>query len=412
MSEWANPNTVEAGDYRMKHLLSRLARAVAALVIAGALVGMVAYGSRPWYSRWGATDAELASTLPGDELVPNPTVTHMSAITIQAPPERIYPWLVQLGAERGGFYSLTLVEGLINCPITNAESIHPEWQDLKPGDLVKMCPGTFGPPPYTVASLEPNRGFVLGHQNSSGAWEESWQFALIPIDAQTTRLALRGRSLLSGGIWAVIEPGTFLMEQGLLNGVKNRAEQVTTGQDIRGHVWYGSEPVGGATVRLGTGGWKMSNDQVLASAVTDDSGAFNLPSPPLGDFIVVAAWPDGTASEAPVSRAQVFAGASLPEMNIYLAKQLDWLEPAESENIQATPILHWGGLEDVTQYRLQVIDAGTTELVLDRTTSTNSLSLMNSLKLGRTYDVVVNGTNANGVLLGSITHRFKVRSAP
>lgn len=396
----------------MKHLLGRIINTIIGLAIGGVVLGLMVYASRPWYLRLGATDAEIAAALPGDEIVTNPAVSHNSGITIQAPPERIYPWLVQLGAERGGYYSFMPIEGLLNCPINNADSIHPEWQNLKVGDEVKMCPGTSGPPPYTVASLEPNRSVILGHKDPDGTWQESWQFVLSPIDDHSTRLLLRGRSALSGGIWAVIEPGAIFMEQGLLNGVKTRAEQITTGKSVTGKVLYGTTPVAGATVYLGTGGWKMRGNDVLLSAVTDATGVYTLANPPVGDYILVAVWPDGTPSEGPVSRAQVWAGADLPDVTVTLAKKLDWLEPTETNQVQATPRLRWGSLDGVTQYRIQVIDAGTTELVLDQTVTTTSLSLSQSLTLGQTYDVVVNGLDTTGSLLGTVTQRFTVRSEP
>jgi hypothetical protein len=96
----------------------------------------------PWMDRWGATEAEIAATFPGDELVPAPASFVNHAITIQASPEKIYPWLLQMGGGKGGLYSYTAFETLIGCPLVNADRIHEESQDLKIGDEVKMCPNT------------------------------------------------------------------------------------------------------------------------------------------------------------------------------------------------------------------------------------------------------------------------------
>jgi hypothetical protein len=211
----------------MKRTLSRLATLAAGLVVL-ALVAGAAYqfAGRPWMDRWGATDAEIGATLPGDELVARPLAVVNRAVTIHATPEEIYPWLVQMGAGRGGMYSYTGIETyLLNCPLVNAESIHPEWQDLKVGDEVKMCPHEPGPPPYLVAALEPNRAMVLGHKNAQGAWEETWQFVITPQPDGTSRLVVRDRTTAVGGFWEVIHPGIFIMERGMLLGIKERAER-------------------------------------------------------------------------------------------------------------------------------------------------------------------------------------------
>jgi hypothetical protein len=179
----------------------------------------------PSMDRWGSTEAERAAGLPGDELVRSPAHIVNRAITIDAPPEQIYPWLVQLGAGKGGFYSYTPIEGLIGCPLVNAERIHPDWQNLQVGDEVKMCPAEPAPPPYIVAQLHPNQALVLGHQEGT-EWVDTWQFVLLPQPDGSTRLVLRTRTTLTGGIWEVIRPAVFVMERGMLLGIKARAENV------------------------------------------------------------------------------------------------------------------------------------------------------------------------------------------
>lgn len=194
-------------------------------VLAGLAIVTVATVSlfTPTMDRWGATENEIAATYPGDELVANPKSFVNHAITIQANPEQIYPWLLQLGADKGGMYSYTALEGLIRCPMVNADRIHEEWQDLQVGDPVKLCAGDFAPPPYIVAQLHPNQAIVLGHQEN-GEWVDLWQFVLVPQPDGSTRLILRTRTEMVGGFWDIIHPGVFVMESGLLNGVKDRAE--------------------------------------------------------------------------------------------------------------------------------------------------------------------------------------------
>ena len=192
----------------------------------------------PWMDRWGATDEETAATYPGDELVPElaesgirilpaPASFVNRAITINASPEYIYPWIVQLDATKGGWYSYTLLEAMLNCRMINADRIYPEWQGLQVGDEVKMCPGEFAPPPYIVAQILPNQAIVMGHKED-GEWVDLYQFVIVPQTDGTSRLILRTRTMMVGGIWTVIHPGAFIMERGMLYGIKERAEQLAS----------------------------------------------------------------------------------------------------------------------------------------------------------------------------------------
>lgn len=202
----------------MPKILLTLGGLVILAVIAVALL-------TPWMDRWGATDEEIAATYPGDELLLEPASFVNRAITIHAAPEDIYPWIVQLDATRGGWYSYTWIEGLMRCSQVNADRIHPEWQDLQVGDEVKMCPGEPAPPPYIVAQIHPNQAIVLGHQEA-GEWVDIYQFVIVPQADGSSRLLLRTRTNAVGGLWTAIHPGVFVMERGLLFGVKERAEKL------------------------------------------------------------------------------------------------------------------------------------------------------------------------------------------
>lgn len=199
---------------------------VSAFVLFVALSVCAVFLLTPKMDRWGASDEEIRATYPGDELVQSPASLVNRAVTIAARPDQIYPWLLQMGADKGGLYSYTSIEKLIGCPLTNADRIHPEWQDLKVGDLVKMCPQQPAPPPYVVAQLIPNQALVMGHAEN-GKWVDLWQFILSAQPDGRTRLLLRTRTMMVGGFWDVIHPGVFLMERGLLLGVKERAERVS-----------------------------------------------------------------------------------------------------------------------------------------------------------------------------------------
>lgn len=208
----------------MKTFFKRLGWGLLGLVGLGLIVAVTVYASRPWYSRWGATDDEVQATFPGDELVPSPRTISTKAVTIKARPAQIYPWLLQMGADKGGWYSHTFIEGLLQCPIVNADRLHPEWQTVNVGDPVRMCPGEAGPPPYIVAAFEKEQYMIWGHRAADGTWNDIYQFVLLPTGAAETRLILRSRSNSVGWIWDVLEPGFCLMESGMLQGIQQRAE--------------------------------------------------------------------------------------------------------------------------------------------------------------------------------------------
>ncbi len=160
--------------------------------------------------RWGATDVEVGKPLPGDELVPHPVMASTRAVTINAPAEAIWPWLVQIGVGRGGWYSYDWLENLAGLHIHSAERIHPEWQDLQVGDIVPMDPEGYG---ATVVAIEPNRALVM---------ENYGAFVLEAIDATTTRLIVRMR--VPGGWPAamhllLVEIPHFIMERRMLLGI-------------------------------------------------------------------------------------------------------------------------------------------------------------------------------------------------
>ena len=141
------------------------------LISIGTLLGAIyALFVRPWHQRWGASEDEAARSLPGDDLIPAPAWAATHAITIDAPPEAVWPWLVQLGQGRGGFYTYDSLENLMGLDMHSANRILPEHQTLKVGDLIPLAPGGFGMP---VATLEPGRTLLLhADTRSDGAATE------------------------------------------------------------------------------------------------------------------------------------------------------------------------------------------------------------------------------------------------
>jgi hypothetical protein len=195
-------------------------------IMLGALVLIVilAVLFTPWMDRWGSSTEERMQKLPGDGFLTNPARITNRGITIHAPVEKVYPWILQIGADKSGMYSYTWLENLVNCKMAKDETIHPEWQNLAAGDLMKMCAGDFAPPPYIVAEVLPNQAVTFGH-TTNDTWEETWQFVLLPQPDGTTRLITRTSTNMIGGIWEGIRPIVFVMERKMLLTIKGLSER-------------------------------------------------------------------------------------------------------------------------------------------------------------------------------------------
>jgi hypothetical protein len=200
--------------FRHREGPTRLLRALA--VLGAAFPWAYAFIIRPWHLRWGATDEEVENPLLGDELVPDPGIESTRAITVHASVEQVWPWLAQVGQDRGGFYSYEWLENLAGAQMRNADRIHPEWQHREVGETVFLHPAT-GP---KVAAFEPGRAIVL----------EGWgAFVVEPVDERTTRVLLRSRVPRRLGTLIyyllTIEIPHFIMERRMLKGIKERAER-------------------------------------------------------------------------------------------------------------------------------------------------------------------------------------------
>jgi hypothetical protein len=179
---------------------------------------------RRWMSRWGATSSDVARVMAGDGLLAGHTYSGTMAVVVDAPPEHIWPWLVQLGYQRGGLYSYDWLDrlfGYLDRP--SATRILPEYQHLAVGDRIPLGRG----PSWPVAALEPNRAMVLDMRNMPGI-DWVWQFGLYPLDEKRTELVSRSR-VRGHSVWArllttAIEPAGFLMTRRMLLGLKARAE--------------------------------------------------------------------------------------------------------------------------------------------------------------------------------------------
>lgn len=224
--------------------LRRAGRALAAVLAVLVVLSLAfRFVIRPWYFNWGATATEIARTLPGDELAPKAATVTTRALTVNAPPEKIWPWLVQVGFKRAGWYNYDWLNRLMGAAEyvdghRSAWRIVPELQHLKVGDYIRIhLQGGF-----YVAALQEGRFLALwsGTDLATGKpialgqplpvryLQNTLTVALVPKDAATTRLIVRERVEASeklGGVWSVIEPGVALQETGFMRGLKVRAER-------------------------------------------------------------------------------------------------------------------------------------------------------------------------------------------
>lgn len=227
------------------------------IVIAGAALSSIALvalvAGRRWFSSWGIAPIEGELTLPGDDLVPEPTMSDTRGLTIDAPPSAVWPWLAQLGFGRGGWYSYDAMD----MKGRSAEMILPEHQALAVGDIVPTDPDGG----FEVKVLEPERALVLLVDNAivarrpeqarigavsspglaaSGRFMQvsmppefavSWAIVLQPLDGGRTRLIERVRAAYgatSRGTRAfgpMLGFGVFLMTRRQMLGIAERAQR-------------------------------------------------------------------------------------------------------------------------------------------------------------------------------------------
>ncbi|HLF76098.1 MAG TPA: hypothetical protein VJB57_01285 [Dehalococcoidia bacterium] len=238
---------VERDDAQAQALVARALRSVsfpvAALVLL-VLVAVYATAIRPWFTDLGATRADQQMPLAGDELNPEPVWQATRAITINAPVGVVWAWLIQHGQDRAGFYSYDWLENLTGADIHNVDELRPGWQRRSVGDSIPLArPDLLGGlfrnvSKYHVSVVEPGRALVTGPADESrkpGTTSGVAARILVPVDDETTRLIWRERegSADSGWLaraagsvfrWSVWEPMHFVMQYGMMRGIKARAE--------------------------------------------------------------------------------------------------------------------------------------------------------------------------------------------
>lgn len=178
---------------------------------------------RRWHLRWGATDDEVSAQLPGDDRLPEASYRCTRAITIDAPPSAVWPWLVQVGCQRAGFYSNDLLDNLGH---PSARDIVPALQGLEVGQWVSMSPTPSEVTAFKVAGFEENRWLLWAKPDSTWVW-------VLQPEAKSTRLVTRVHAVYDWRHPAMAALGVVLMELGdfammrrMLLGIKDRVEDL------------------------------------------------------------------------------------------------------------------------------------------------------------------------------------------
>ncbi len=201
-------------------------------IVLGVIAGIAATYPRLWRRRcltWGVSEQDAAAELPGDELLEGPDVVTTRGVEVDAAPDDIWPWLVQMGSGRAGAYTYDWLENLFGLDMHSADRIVPEFQDLKVGDRLPV--GERGPQ-LGVEILDPGRALVV--RSDDGNWV--WSFVLRE-HGEGTQLISRNRIRLGDmptpkryAYLGVMEPGSLLMERKMLLGIKSRAERGPEGE--------------------------------------------------------------------------------------------------------------------------------------------------------------------------------------
>jgi hypothetical protein len=189
-----------------------------------ALVGLVAlivgaylFIIRPTQLNWGATEGEIQQAMPGDDLVDSPTFLSTRAITIDGTPQEIWPWLIQMGYGRAGYYGYDLIENIASPRgMQSAEGIIPELQDFKVGDDLPISAIST----FYIQAIEPNR-FLVWDDEDGGTF--TW--GLYPLDDNHTRLVMRFRFTHRWLDWLFVDWADHVAVKKALQGLKGRVEE-------------------------------------------------------------------------------------------------------------------------------------------------------------------------------------------
>lgn len=177
---------------------------------------------RPWHVRWGTTEEEVLRAMPGDALVPAPNFLTTRAVTVKALPEKIWPWLAQMGAGRGGYYSYDRLERALGMDVRSADTVRPDIKPLREGDALMA-----GPLKMVVREAVPGSHLLLEARTPSGPLTRCT--ALYPAADGSTRLVTRSRWRCDATLrmllaYAIQDLGGFIMMRRMLLGIRDRVE--------------------------------------------------------------------------------------------------------------------------------------------------------------------------------------------
>jgi hypothetical protein len=179
---------------------------------------------RHWHLRWGATDQEIQAPMPGDELVPKASFQATRAVTIAAPPELVWPWIVQMGYRRAGFYTYALLD---NAGFDSADRILEQYQPPRIGDRMPMASKVNDTTAFTVKAFAIDEWLLWAKPDSTWAWKlvrpEGGRTRLISRLKQRYAWETPGSAILS---LVLLEFGDFAMMRRVLKGIKARAERL------------------------------------------------------------------------------------------------------------------------------------------------------------------------------------------
>jgi hypothetical protein len=207
-------------------------------IVRVAVGAAVLYAARRYFRNWGTTKEECRMRLLGDELVRGPVVQTTEAVWINASAGSVWPWLVQMGQDRGGLYSYETLENFVGLGYHNADRIHPEWQGLVAGDEMRLVPkgwmGLREGVTMRVDEVVEEQSLVLRATPPDQLWDTVWSFHVIPHWEDRCRLLSRTRIRLRhpGDVLAteLAGPARALLTRGILLGIKRRAEGQVQGE--------------------------------------------------------------------------------------------------------------------------------------------------------------------------------------
>ena len=203
---------------------SKIARLFSVLAFLVILITLYLFLIRPSQLHWGATAQEVDRAMPGDDLVANPTFVATRAITIRGRPEDIWPWIVQMGYDRAGYYGYDLIENVgSKTGIRSAASIVPELQHPTTGDVLPISSVAH----LTFGAIQPNQYLIW--QSEAQPHDGAFTWALYPVDQNHTRLVsrIRLRYHWASGALALdlfTEFADHVAVPRILTGVRNRVE--------------------------------------------------------------------------------------------------------------------------------------------------------------------------------------------